>query len=291
MSYKSIQDFLNRARGVLAKGPVALIFVEDEVEIASTVDHHRTLGFRTLLLFMPGALAPEGFAEDPEAGIYRITCDTHARHAVPMVVNIVLAATPASTWLYWGYNAEYLFYPFCESRSVTEMLAFHAEERRNAMFSYVIDLYAGNLGQSPNAVNRAAAMFDRTGYYALDRFSADGLQLERQVDVFGGIRWRFEEHIPWMRRRLDRVTLFRPQKGLRMRVDFTFSNEEYNTIACPWHHNLTAAVASFRTAKALKTNPGSAHAIGSFAWSGSEQFHWSSHQLMELGMIEPGQWF
>ncbi len=291
MRFKSIHDFLNRARGVLAKGPVALIFVEDEVEIASTLDHHRRIGFRTLLLFMPDELVPEGFVDGPEAGVYRITCDTHARHVVPAAVNAVLTAAPATTWLYWGYNAEYLFYPFSESRSVTEMLAFHAEERRSAMLSYVIDLYAGNLGQSPDAVNREAAMFDRTGYYAMDRFSADGVKLERQVDVFGGIRWRFEEHIPWARRRLDRVALFRPQKGLKMRPDFTFSDEEYNTVACPWHNNLTAAVASFRTAKALKTNPGSAHAISSFAWSGSEHFQWSSKQLLELGIIEPGQWF
>ncbi len=291
MSFRSINDFLLRARGVLAKGPVALIFVEDEVEIASTLDHHRKIGFRNLLLFMPDELVPEGLVDGPEAGVHRITYDTHARHAVPKAVNAVLAATPATTWLYWGYNAEYLFYPFCESRSVTEMLAFHAEERRKAMLSYVIDLYAGDLRQFPNAVDRGAAMFDRTGYYAMERISADGLKLERQVDVFGGIRWRFEEHIPWARRKLDRVALFRPHKGLRMRPDFTFSDEEYNTIACPWHHNLTAAVASFRTAKALRTNPGSADAIGSFAWGGSEHFQWSSKQLMELGMIEPGQWF
>lgn len=30
-----------------------------------------------------------------------------------------------------------------------------------------------------------------------------------------------------------------------MRPDFTFSNEEMNTFACPWHHNITAAIASF----------------------------------------------
>ena len=35
-----------------------------------------------------------------------------------------------------------------------------------------------------------------------------------------------------------------------------FNDEEYNTYACPWHHNLTAAIVSFRTAKALKRNPG-----------------------------------
>lgn len=291
MSFRSINDFLQRARGVLAQGPVALIFVEDEVEIASTLDHHRRIGFRNILLFMPDEFVLAGLIGGPEAGVQRISYNTHARHAVPTAVNAVLAATPATTWLYWGYNAEYLFYPFCESRSITEMLAFHAEERRGAMLSYVVDLYAGDLEKSPNAVNLDAAMFDRTGYYAMDRFSADGLKLERQVDVFGGIRWRFEDHIPWARRRIDRVALFRPKKGLTLREDFTFSDEEMNTAACPWHHNLTAAVASFRAAKALRTNPGSKWAIPTFEWRGSERFTWSSRQLLEMGFIEPGQWF
>ncbi len=67
MSFRSINDFLHRARGVLAKGPVALIFVEDEVEIASTLDHHRKIGFRNLLLFMPDELVPEGLVDGPDA--------------------------------------------------------------------------------------------------------------------------------------------------------------------------------------------------------------------------------
>jgi hypothetical protein len=64
-----------------------------------------------------------------------------------------------------------------------------------------------------------------------------------------------------------------------------------NTYACPWHHSLTAAICSFRVAKALRTNPGSRHDIADFRWHRSTQFHWSSLQLMELGLMEPGQWF
>ncbi|MFZ1345920.1 MAG: fasciclin domain-containing protein, partial [Tabrizicola sp.] len=42
--------------------------------------------------------------------------------------------------------------------------------------------------------------------------------------------------------------------------------------SCHWHHNLTAAVCSFRTAKALRTNPGSRHAIPTFLWPNSVKF-------------------
>ena len=73
--------------------------------------------------------------------------------------------------------------------------------------------------------------------------------------------------------------------------DFTLNDEEMNTYSCRWHHNLTAAVCSFRTAKALRTNPGSRHAIPTFRWPNSVRFDWTSQQLMDLGLMEPGQWF
>ena len=50
-------------------------------------------------------------------------------------------------------------------------------------------------------------------------------------------------------------------------------------------------MASFRVAKALVRNPGSREQIRSFTWRNSEPFRWSSHQLMERGLMEPGQWF
>ncbi len=111
------------------------------------------------------------------------------------------------------------------------------------------------------------------------------------MDFFGGLRWRFEEHVPWNRRRIDRIALFKTKQGLQLRSDHTFTDEEYNTYSCPWHHNLTAAICSFRAAKALKTNPGSRDQISDFRWRNSVPFEWHSQQLLDLGLIEPGQWF
>ena len=89
----------------------------------------------------------------------------------------------------------------------------------------------------------------------------------------------------------DRISLFKAKRGLTLRPDFTFNDEEYNTYACPWHNNLTAAICSFRTAKALKSNPGSKFDIHNFRWHNSTEFQWHSQQLMDLGLMEPGQWF
>lgn len=285
-TFSSLPDLLSKGADLLAKGPVALIFVEDASEVASTVAHHAGLGFRAVIAFLPPTLNPP-----EESTAHWVRYETHAPDAVPEAVNAIAAAAPG-TWFYYGFNAEYLFFPFCENRSVGELLAFHTEERRGAMLTYVVDLYAADLTRFPNGVDRQTAQIDRSGYYALARHDkATGLPKERQLDFFGGLRWRFEEHVPWEKRRIDRIGLFRAKPGLKLLPDHRFNDEEYNTYACPWHHNLTAAIASFRAAKALRTNPGSRHAIHTFNWHNSVRFDWGSQQLMDFGLMEPGQWF
>lgn len=288
MNYLSLDDFLKRAGPALAEGPVALILVEDDVELATTLRHHLQSGFKTVVALMPDAFPLPG---DVAERVHRVPFNCAAQMAVFDAVNRVIAAAPGC-WLYYCYNAEYLFFPFCETRSVGEMLAFHAEERRDAMLTYVIDLYAVDLDASPDAVSLDRAHLDRSGYYAQARPNPEtGHPRERQLDFFGGLRWRYEEHIPQTSRRIDRISLFRAAPGLRLLPDHTFSDQEYNTYACPWHHNLTAAVCSFRTAKALKRNPGSSFDIDTFRWHNSTPFEWHSRQLLDLGLMEPGQWF
>lgn len=289
MRYQSLGSFLQGGRADLAKGPVAVILAEDDVEVATTLRHHLSAGFSEVLLLAHPDLPLEAGLEPL---VHRIDHPVHAEGALPDAVNTLIAAAPG-LWFYYGYNAEYLFHPFCETRNVRELIAFHAEERRDAVLSYVIDLYAPDLGRFPNAVSVEEAHLDRSGYYALPRTDpAHGHRpADRQMDFFGGLRWRFEEHVPTNRRKIDRIALFRARKGLRLGADYTFNVQEYNTYACEWHHNLTTAICSFRTAKALKSNPGSRHSIQTFRWRGSTGFQWHSQQLMDLGLMEPGQWF
>ena len=294
LDYSGLEDFLGRAGPVLARGPVAVLLVEDPVEIASTLIHLGRCGFRATVVLLPAAIPlPPDLPDGTAARLHVIRWNTTADATLTRALNPILQITPETTWLHYCYNAEYLLYPFCETRSIGEVIAFQTEERRDSILTYVVDLYAPDLGRNPNAVNIAEAMLDRSGYYALARPDPknQGHPKERQLDFFGGLRWRFEEHIPKPRRRIDRIGLFRAQKGLMLREDHTFSIEEYNTYACPWHNNLTAAIASFRTAKALKTNPGSTFDIPTFQWHNSVPFGWESQQLMDLGLMEPGQWF
>lgn len=289
MRFPSLSSFQKDAPSLLLKGPVALIMFEDDVEIASTIRHHIDSGFKQLVFFA----SPEiEFPADAENQGIRVDHDMSQDGALTAAVNACIDAAPG-LWMYYCYNAEYLFYPFCENRGIDEMLAFHTEERRDAMLTYVVDLYAGDLDRHPNAVSLDDAMMDKTGYYALarpDKINANHPK-ERQLDFFGGLRWRFEEHVPQARRRIDRIGLFRAKRGLRLFPDHTFNDQECNTYACPWHHNLTAAICSFRTAKALKRNPGSKFDIPTFNWHNSGRFEWHSQQLLDLGLMEPGQWF
>ena len=287
MHHKSIDLFLQDS-ATWARGPLALVFVEDEVEIDTTLRHLRDCRFATIAAFMPDAFP---LAADLGPDVHRVTYDTAQPDAAVRAVNRVIATAPG-LWMHYCYNAEYLFYPFCETRSIGEMLAFHAEERRDAMLTHVVDLYADDLETCPNAVSLERAHLDRTGYYALARTDPEtGHAKERQLDFFGGLRWRFEEHVPRPSRRIDRIGLFKSKPGLHLRPNHTFDDDEYNTFACPWHHNLTAAICSFRTAKALKRNPGSTYDIRTFRWHNSAPFDWHSRQLLDFGLMEPGQWF
>lgn len=289
MRYKDLATFIADGKAALSKGPVAIVMAEDQVEIESTILHYLDIGFRTVILLANPEITLRAEVADQT---HRVDYETHRPLAIQHAVNRVIEAAHG-VWLYYGFNAEYLFHPFCETRNIRELLAFHTEERRDAVLSYVIDLYAGDLAKFPDAVSLENAMLDRSGYYALGRPDAANHNhpRERQLDFFGGLRWRFEEHIPPARRKIDRIALFRAKPGLTLRPDYTFSDEEYNTYACAWHHNITTAVMSFRTAKALKSNPGSRYDIHDFKWHSSTKFNWHSQQLMDLGLMEPGQWF
>lgn len=289
MQFTTLHAFLSAKPAAFVKGPSAMIFAEDEVELDSTLRHHYESGFKAVVLFAPRRFK---VARDISAWVIRVDHDLTRDGRVDQVVSRAAAIAPGA-WLYYCFNGEYLIYPFRETRKVGEMLAFHTEERRDAMLTFVVDLYAGDLSEAPNAVSLTDAWLDRAGYYALAREDARNgyAPKDRQLDFYGGLKWRFEEHVPFEKRRIDRVSLFRAAPGLVMREDFTFSDEEYNTFACKWHHNLTAAICSFRAAKALKRNPGSTYEIQNFIGHNSTRFDWTSRQLMDLGLMEPGQWF
>ena len=263
----------------LKDGPVALILNEDDVELGSTLAHARTLGF-------PNVVTVGSVPEQPFDGPH-ISADL--TEGLARTLNPILQQL-AGRWVYYGYNAEYLYFPFCETRSILDAAQFVSEERRDSVFALVVDIFAEDLAHASDAVDRNASLLDATGYYRRDRFDGPD-RLDRQINVYGGLKWRFAEHVPWARQPIERICFFRAENGLTIDDQGVLSDPERNTFTCPWHNSMTFAVASFRVAKSLRHNPGSTERIDTLDWPGSTRFDWSSRQLMDLGFMEPGQWF
>ncbi len=264
----------------LPPGPVALVLNEDDAELAATISHHARIGFDNIVVLGPERGPPPAPAislrAKPELGL-------------AAVVNPLLEAL-VGRWVLVVWNAEFFFFPFCEDRGARDAIAFAQSEGRHALHAVTVDLYGEQAGSVRQVVNREACFFDGVGYFAEDRF--DGPEpVARQINVFGGLKWRYAQHVPWPRQHINRVPLFQVSQTTRLDEQGHLSDPEQNTYQSAWHHSLTGAVASFRVAKSLLHNPGSQVEIDTLMWSASTRFNWTSTQLMEAGFMEPGQWF
>jgi hypothetical protein len=286
LRYRSLLHLNSSGNLKRRKIPLAIVFSEDGFGLAETVAHLRKLRFEDIIIV---AATDYGITDELEESVDIVPLMFRGDEQLAAILNFFIE-NAGPRWLFWCYNGEFLFFPHCESRSISDVVTFMEEERRDSVASFVVDLYSDQMLGGQEGVSLEDASFDALGYYGLNRFGGPEA-LERQYDVVGGLKWRFEEHVPWVQRRMDRISLFKPSHGLEIDVSGLFNRPEYNTISCPWHNNLTVAIASFRTAKALIHNPGSREMIGSFMAPQSEKFEWSSHQLLELGFMEPGQWF
>jgi hypothetical protein len=287
MQFETLASFLQNGRTALAKGPVAVIYDEDGFALADSIAHSLKVGFKVVVVISP--FSPE-LAEDPRVHLVR---HEFRVDGFQVSLNGIISVAPPKTWLHAAFNGEFLWYPFLETRSVGELCTFHTEERRSAFFTMVIDAYCDADLASARTVTEDDIWFDGAGYFALARHDAANplVTLDRQLDLYGGLRWRMEDLVPWERRRIDRITLFQTAPGLTMQPDHTLSEAELNTVSCPWHHNITLALISFRTAKALKTNGTTRERVPAFRGATSVRFEGSSEQLLRLGMVDPGQWF
>ena len=124
MSFPQLHEWLNSRPDTLARGPLAVILFEDETETLSTLTHHIETGFRHILALSPQPLTL-GTAQADH--VTNLQYDARQPFAHVDAINAINDAAPVGTWLYYGFNAEYLFFPFSETRRIGEMLTFHTE--------------------------------------------------------------------------------------------------------------------------------------------------------------------
>jgi hypothetical protein len=137
----NLSAFLKDGASLLKKGPVALIFAEDDVELDATTRHHLNASFLHTVAF---AMSDFAIADDVADRIVRVSYEMLTPTALEIALNSVMNAT-GDIWIYYCLNAEFRFYPFNEHRSEEEIIAFNIEERRNSVMTYVVDLYTGDL--------------------------------------------------------------------------------------------------------------------------------------------------
>ena len=98
MRHASIAALLTAKAAPLARGPLAIVMAEDEVEIDSTLAHLLKRGFRDVVL-----LAPEGVevAPEHEDRVHIVIHDVYAEAALPGAVNAMMDAV-AGAWVGLG---------------------------------------------------------------------------------------------------------------------------------------------------------------------------------------------
>jgi hypothetical protein len=260
-------------------GPVAAILAEDHFGVADTAAHLGEAGFGEIFVLSREPIGTAG-------AVHSVVVDDLPDYVE--LTNALIARYPGR-WLHVCHGGEFLYAPFSEARSVADALAFATDERRVSLFAVTVDLYKDAVDLEDAALKATPSYFDRSGYYSVwpDQAAGHG----PQILVYGGLRWRFAPFVPEARQRLNRPGLFKAREGLTLGPDMWFNDAEYNSVSCTWHNSMTAAVASFRAARALGRNPSSRAAISQLTWGLSERFDWTSDQLMRAGFMEPGQWF
>lgn len=273
-----VRDASNILKGDLVS---ALIINEDGIGLEHTVSHLKSLGFRNILV---ASNADTDASLDLDVPQIQMPDGPRHKALSELIQNM------KGHWLHICFNSEFLAFPFSETRSIQDFCGFLVEERRKAAHVTVIDHYADDLSKSDYGYSQEDIFFDIGGYYARHSETTED-PIEPIVEIFGGLRWRYEEEFPQDRRRCNRASLFLCQSDAELTADLRFKDDHMNSLQCPWHHSPTAALRSFRAAKYLMINPGSRANIENFKWDGSKLCDWTSSQLLDLGFIEPGQWF
>ncbi|MEM6932201.1 MAG: hypothetical protein AAF526_01310 [Pseudomonadota bacterium] len=278
MTDQTLADFLaSPTSRTLPDGVLTVLFCEDAAYVSATLD--RALSQRPAHILCIGRTSG---VEDHEH-VTMIRADLADRFARDGIINRIIDRFDGR-WIHWINNGDFFFYPWCESRSLGELAAFLADERRPILFSYGLDLYAREL-PAKNADPRLVEMwFDLRAYHAFP-------EENRRLAIFGGLGWRFEELFLPAWRQIGRAALFRAEKGVHIGKDMVFEDDVYVSVSAPWHNSPTGAVMSLRRTRHLFASPEFVDVQERLFWPGSHKFEWTSAQLLDLGMIEPGQWF
>ena len=276
MIFNTVKEFA-RARPKLPGGVIAILLCESERHVGASARRLAAQGASAIVAVgTPNGLTDAGCAVFPIA-------ETPHPKSLPEMMQSLLTAL-SGQWVVWLWNSEFLVFPYGETRTLSDLAAFLGDERRTAIHGYVLDLYSRRLPTLSEDPSRSAMYFDRIGYYAFP-------EKDRTLRLRGGLGWRFEEFTPPSLQPINRAVMLKPGTDLKVSRDLSFGHSDYDSLSCPWHHNPTAAIMSLRRSRRIMAHPGFPALAHKLIWQGSTRFNWTSGQLLDLGLIEPGQWF
>ena len=276
MQFDTIEAMI-AARPALPGGGIAVLLCETRMQVQCSAERLAAQGAGVII-----AIGDAPDLRDLGIPVVRIA-EVPPQSRAWSLLNLLIDAF-SGRWILWQWNGEYFVFPFGETRTLSDLVAFLSDERRKMIFTYAFDLYADDLPAGDGRPEDVPLHFDRIGYHAFPRE-------EKVLRLFGGLGWRFAEYAPREMGQIGRTSLLRAEKGVWIDRKYLFQDPDYASVQCKWHHNPTAAMMSLRRARRIMAHPEFHEVRGKLLWEGSEPFEWSSRQLLELGMIEPGQWF
>lgn len=276
MKFDTVSAFA-KARPTLPSGVVGVLLCETRAQVEATACRLEAQGASVIV-----AIGQAVDLDDIAIPVITIVERPTQRNAWLMLNTLIDALS--DRWLLWLWNGEFFVFPYAETRTLRDLTDFLADERRKMIFTYALDLYAQDLPEPDQDPARMALCFDRSGYHAFPKE-------EQVLRLYGGLGWRFAEFTPKEMQQIGRTSLFRATKGVWLDRKYLFDDPEYASVSCKWHHNPTASMMSLRRSRRIMAHPRFHEVRGQLMWAGSEPFDWSAQKLLELGMIEPGQWF
>ena len=95
MDYPNLTSYIKSEGHSLAGGPIALLFIEDDVEVETTLDHHINLGLKHVIVFAKSL--PEVDA-DTLTLVTKVYVDTFVDDCVKQAVNTLMPHM-AGSWV------------------------------------------------------------------------------------------------------------------------------------------------------------------------------------------------
>jgi hypothetical protein len=277
------------------------------------LQHHRRLGiaeFVFLDLSVAGDLAVR-LAAEPGCAVWAPRSDWRPGEAVHML-NALRHRYAHRRWCLSLESTDLFVYHRCEGRRIQSLLDFVSSEHRDHVFALVVDMYAeqpaaGLVVPADAAAAHLLPYFDPIGYHTAEPAT------DRSVTVRGGPRRRTQfAAMPWESPALDRVPLVKWRR-IYGYVDDTsrLHPPRLNTPHAPWHSSPTGCLlrlalldcapdgAARRPAAATDAAATDAAATDAAATDLAElslhnavsRRYTSSADLVDCGLLNPGQWF